>query len=611
MSKKYITIGTAGHIDHGKSALVEALTGTHPDRLQEERQRGMTIDLGFAFLGENIAIVDVPGHEKFIRTMISGASGIDYALLLIAADDGVMPQTREHLEILQLLKIERGAIVISKSDLADDEWMELLTDDIKQLLSDTFLENAPLFKCSVITGEGIDALRNHLLTMQSDLSQKSSADFRYFIDRVFTMSGYGTVTTGTVQQGKVQTGDTLELNPGKQKVQVRGLQVHNKPADTAYTGTRAAINLSNIKAENISRGMTLSAATEIEAGERCLIRIVQPEYKILENNMRLRLLTGTSEVIGRIRLNNENSGLKLAWFIAESPFFAFPEQRLILRRYSPMETLTGGEICFITHSQRLSIKTLELSPKLSPGALYILFTKKLISKKHLDKQQLRLDENEPELEKWENSQGEKWFFSATWKKESLHRLTELMTKHYQSRPWSKGKALNEILPQLQIPGEFLNYLIQNSPFIIEKNLLCHRNHQAHWPEKLAKKRDILKKWLLDQGISALDRKAVRQVTGLSPDDLDKVWCALVETSELIYLHGDCYIDQKALNQIAKKMAAAFQEKTQWRAGEMREYLNLNRREVMALLEYADRIGWTERQDDIRSAGPNLNTESLQ
>ncbi|HDR05645.1 MAG TPA: selenocysteine-specific translation elongation factor [Candidatus Marinimicrobia bacterium] len=610
MSKDYLTIGTAGHIDHGKSALVEALTGTHPDRLQEEQRRGMTIDLGFALLGENIAIIDVPGHEKFIRTMVSGASGIDYALLLIAADDGVMPQTKEHLEILELLKVKQGAVVISKCDLADEEWMELLEDDISQLLQGSFLAKAPLFKCSAVTGEGIENLRNHLFSLQLNKAEKAIDDFRYFIDRVFTISGYGTVVTGTVQQGKIQLGDTIELNPGKIQVQVRGLQVHNQTASAAFAGTRAAINLSGIKAEKSSRGMVLSAFTDIEAGARCLIRISQPADQAFGNNMRVRLLTGTSEIIGRIRMSDESPGQKFAWFVGESPLFAFPGQRLILRRYSPMETLGGGEICFITHSQRLPIKTLKLSPKLSPGALYIIFNKKLISKTQLQKLQLFLGAEDTGLEEWQDIKGEIWYCSAEWKNERIKIIQSLMQKHYAKRPWSKGKALNEILPQVQIPLEFLQNLIQKSSYIIENNLLCEINHQPCWPEKWAQKRDILRKWLLEQKISALDRKAVRQLTGLSPEELDTVWSALLESGDLIYLHGDCYIYRNALNQMADKLTAAFQERQAWRAGELREYLQLTRRELMTLLEYSDNIGWTERNEDLRTAGPKLMTDRL-
>ncbi|MCI0494806.1 selenocysteine-specific translation elongation factor, partial [candidate division KSB1 bacterium] len=226
---RHIIIGTAGHIDHGKSSLVKALTGTDPDRLKEEKEREMTIDLGFAFLGDNITFIDVPGHEKFVKNMAAGVSTIDMVLLVIAADDGIMPQTQEHFEILQLLGVNKGLIVVTKIDMVEKDWLELVIEEIKELVKGTFLEGAPVVTVSNATGEGIAELKNLILLLAQQFEVRSDKGvFRLWIDRIFTMKGSGTVIAGTVLSGSCKTGDTVELLPQQRQLRVRRVQVHNK-----------------------------------------------------------------------------------------------------------------------------------------------------------------------------------------------------------------------------------------------------------------------------------------------------------------------------------------------------------------------------------------------
>ena len=275
---KHIIIGTAGHVDHGKSCLIKALTGIDPDRLKEEKKRGITIELGFAWLdlpdGGKAGIVDVPGHERFVHNMLAGAGGVDLALLIVAADEGVMPQTREHLDILQLLEVKQGILVVTKKDLVDPDWLELAEEDIREEVKGTFLEKAPLFAVSSYTGEGIDELRQEIFHQIEGLSGKDDeAPMRQAIDRVFTMGGFGTVVTGTMLEGQVHVGNTLTLYPENEDVRVRSIQVHGEDKEAAYAGQRAAINLAQVSRQDVERGNVLAAPGSMDVSSLLDVRI--------------------------------------------------------------------------------------------------------------------------------------------------------------------------------------------------------------------------------------------------------------------------------------------------------------------------------------------------
>ncbi|MCH9008755.1 selenocysteine-specific translation elongation factor, partial [candidate division KSB1 bacterium] len=250
-----LIIGTAGHIDHGKTALVNALTGVDTDSLKEEKERGLTIDLGFAHLGELATIIDVPGHEKFIRNMVAGVSTIDLVLFVVAADDGVMPQTREHLDILNLLRVRHGIIVITKIDLVDEEWLALVTEDVRDLVRDSFLENAPIDAVSTISNAGIPELKARVEEMAQEMKQREEDGLFWMpVDRAFTMKGFGTVVTGTVLAGALRVGESVELLPPQRLIRVRGLQSHGRTVECVSAGDRAAINLQSIEKDQVGRG---------------------------------------------------------------------------------------------------------------------------------------------------------------------------------------------------------------------------------------------------------------------------------------------------------------------------------------------------------------------
>jgi selenocysteine-specific elongation factor len=350
-----IIVGTAGHIDHGKTALVRALTGVDADRLPEEKKRGITIDLGFAELdlGEiKIGFVDVPGHERFVKNMLAGAHGIDLVALVVAADEGVMPQTREHFDICRMLETRAGLVALTKCDLADEETQELARLDIAELVAGSFLENAPVIAVSAKTGAGIDALKETLKALAAKIPvRKNETVARLPIDRSFTMKGFGAVVTGTLVSGEVSESDELELLPIGKKGRVRGLQTHGKSVKTAHAGQRAAINLGGIEHHEIERGMLLTVPNALKPTQvfDAQVEVLSDAPRPLKTRQRLRVHCGAAEVLGRLQVIDQTGEIApgargLAQFRLESPVVVLPGERFIIRSYSPQRAIAGGKV---------------------------------------------------------------------------------------------------------------------------------------------------------------------------------------------------------------------------------------------------------------------------
>jgi selenocysteine-specific elongation factor len=352
---RHVVAGTAGHIDHGKSTLVHALTGIDPDRLKEEKERGITIDIGFAHLdlggGLTLGIVDVPGHERFVKNMLAGVGGIDLVMLVIAADEGVMPQTREHLAICQLLRVRSGCVVLTKVDLAEPDWLELVREDVRGFLRGTFLEDAPLLPVSAKTGEGLPALRETLARLAGAVPARSTdATFRLPIDRVFTIRGFGTVVTGAVASGQLALEERVEVYPRGLQAKVRGIQTHGRPVPAAVAGQRAAVNLQGVERAAIERGDVLSLPGLLEPtymlDATCELLADAPAP--LRARQRVRFHIGTSEVMARVHLlegaSLEPGRTGYVQLRLEAPVVALPRDRYVIRSYSPMVTIGGGEL---------------------------------------------------------------------------------------------------------------------------------------------------------------------------------------------------------------------------------------------------------------------------
>ena len=313
---KQIILGTAGHIDHGKTSLVKAMTGIDTDRLKEEKERGITIELGFAHLelpsGQTLGIVDVPGHEKFVKHMVAGATGVDLVALVIAADEGVMPQTREHLEICQLLRVKKGLVVLTKIDMVDQEWLELVKEDVSAFLSETFLADAPIVPVSSVTGQGIKELVGVLDGLVKDIPEReTSGFFRLPVDRVFTMKGFGTVVTGTTISGLIRTGDEVTVYPQGLEARIRGIQVHNREVEEVSAGLRTAINLQGVEKEQIERGNVVATKDSLKATRMVdvVLHHLKSAPRKLKNRAKVRFHTGTSEIIATVVLLDKDEPL--------------------------------------------------------------------------------------------------------------------------------------------------------------------------------------------------------------------------------------------------------------------------------------------------------------
>lgn len=351
---KNIIVGTAGHIDHGKTTLIKALTGRNTDRWEEEQRRGITIDLGFTYFdlknGDRVGIIDVPGHEKFINNMVAGVVGMDLVLLVVAADEGIMPQTREHMDILGLLGIKKSILVINKCDLVDEEWLELVEEEIQEELEGTFLEGAPVVKVSAATGQGLDELTDTIQQLMSDevVAKDTQTIPRLPIDRSFTLSGFGTIITGTLISGTITREDVLEMYPIGKECKIRNIQVHGQNQDKCYAGQRVAINLSNVKKKEIRRGCVLAPKNSMKNTDLLdvKLKVLEDSMRILTNHERLHLYTGTSEILCRaVLLDKEQIGPGeegLVQLRLEEEIAVKRGDRFVVRFYSPMETIGGG-----------------------------------------------------------------------------------------------------------------------------------------------------------------------------------------------------------------------------------------------------------------------------
>lgn len=353
---KNIIIGTAGHVDHGKTQLIKALSGIDTDRLEEEKKRGITIELGFAHIpndaGYNIGVIDVPGHEKFIKNMLAGIGGIDFVVFVVAADEGIMPQTREHFEILQSLGIDDGIITVTKTDMVDEEWLEMLLEEVQDYFRGSFLEGKPIVPVSSRTGENIDVLKAEIIK-KCDRENKRREErelFRLPVDRVFTMSGFGTVVTGTLLDGKVSVGDDVLVQPEGIRVKIRGIQSHGKDVDTAIAGQRTAINLSGVKKEEIDRGDVLATEKAVSVTNMLdvKLKVFSSSDKIILNNSRVHVYAGSKEALAKvIMLDRDSMAADEEAFVQlrlEEPMAVRRGDRFIVRFYSPIITIGGGVI---------------------------------------------------------------------------------------------------------------------------------------------------------------------------------------------------------------------------------------------------------------------------
>ena len=634
---KHIVIGTAGHVDHGKTELVKAMTGIDTDRLKEEKQRGISIELGFAHLklpsGRTASIVDVPGHEKFIKNMLAGACGIDLVLLVIAADEGVMPQTAEHMDILQLLNVKTGIVTLTKIDMVDSDWLEMVIDEVKSFLKDTTFKEAPIVPVSAVTKEGLDVLLKKINEVIGKLERKKAFDFLYLpVDRVFSVTGFGTVATGTLLSGEISLGNEIEILPDKILAKVRNIEVHNKKVTKAFQSQRVAVNLSGVEAKDLKRGCVISNPDVIKPTDiiDVKLKLLKSAAKPLKNRTRIRLHIGTSEIMCRVILLDRDelaAGEEAyAQLLLEDKTAAIKGNNFVIRSYSPMRTIGGGVVIDPNPAKHRrfddnAIKMLKISEKGSMEELvenYIYNRKEIIHLREISKA-FFLDINKIfEITQKIKEQGKIKFIgkdnvlSSKLYKEWCELISEILRKYHLSYPLRQG------YPKEELRSRFFSFLSTK----VFQSLLCE---------------------MQKRGILSIDADVVR-LTGFSeePSDEDKEalknieqsfkekpfsppkWTSVVEelriddekaSEYLQYLLNrgclckvaeDMYFHTDAVECAKNKIIDFLKQNQKISVGEVRDLLGTSRKYVLPLLEYFDAKHITRRDKDKRVLGSNAN-----
>lgn len=630
---KHIIIGTAGHIDHGKTALVKALTGIDTDRLKEEKERGITIDLGFAFIRLSpeieLGIVDVPGHEKFVKNMLAGVGGIDMTLLVIAADEGVMPQTEEHLAICQLLQIQRGLVALTKSDLVDEEWLELVVEDVKNFTRGTFLENAPVIPVSSKTGAGMDQLKVELEKLALQVQPRNEAGiFRLPIDRVFTIRGFGTVVTGTLISGVVQIEDIVEVLPKKLKTRVRGIQTYNQTVQKAWAGQRTALNLHGLEKANLERGDVLTEPDFIEATYRLdvYLQLLPKAEKPLKNRARVRFHTGTSEIMARaILLDREE--LKpgeetFAQVHLEAPTVVLAGDRYVIRSYSPIITIGGGEILNAHPARHKRFSTqvqtdLMILKKGSLDQIVEIYAKKnkwkplneraLLGLLAVPRQELKTELKKlVEQGKLIPTESEaRAFMHKDSYQELMKTIQDYLKDFHTKYPLKLGMSKEELRSKLpeELPIQVFNKILEEQAtaeiLAVDKKIVRLSTHDIHLSPEQEQIRQKLEEIYLLGGFQPPNYEEVLEKIGNPKEPISDVFQFLLDVGVLVRIREPIFYHQNKLEEIKSLVIKFLKERGQIKVGILKDLLGISRKYAIPLLEYFDSMGLTIRKGDTR------------
>jgi selenocysteine-specific elongation factor len=627
-------IGTAGHVDHGKSTLVKRLTGIDPDRLAEEKARQMTIDLGFAWFdlprSGRVGIVDVPGHRDFIENMLAGIGGVDLALLVIAADEGPMPQTREHLAILDLLGIHQAIVALTKVDAASDpEWLALIQADITALLDESHLAGAPIVPVSSLTGLGIDQLMRTLDERLEALSDAGSGLFqmglpRLPIDRVFSMTGFGTIVTGTLRGGAVQVGDMLEILPARLTARVRGIQAYEEAVERALPGSRVALNLSGVERSQVKRGDVAAPPGLIEP-----TWLVDARYRHLpdagfelKHNTLVKVFTGTAETTAHIRLLETEvvSPGAETWvqLQLDRPIAVLDGDPFILRRPSPAQTVGGGTIVRVQprrkwkRGDRAVITDLiqhNESRRTARQLPLLAETRDPISRHELQRRSgLPNDEFELRLTDalnrgWLIAQvkaHETLIWSAGKVEAGLQSIEEQLRQYHRAFPLRTGMPREELRSRLKLKADTLQFLLNAAERLIQEGSVVRlSDHGVTLSPIQQQQREQVLEWVgrnpfappsLDELVEGYDQELIY---------------ALIDLGDLVRVPPDLVFTRAAYDSLMQQIAQLIHEQGSVSAAQVRDQLQTSRKYAIALLEYLDSIGWTRRQGDVRVAGPRF------
>lgn len=624
-----LVLGTAGHIDHGKSALVKALTGTDPDRLPEEKERGVTIELGFARLplpsGRVLGVVDVPGHERFVRQMVAGATGIDVVLLVVAADDGVMPQTREHLAIIDLLGIPAGVVAITKADLADDDWIAMVADDVRQLLRGTSIDGAPIVPVSARSGAGLDDLRAALDSVASEThARQADLPFRLPVDRVFTIAGAGTVVTGTLWSGSVKRDDAVELYPSHRSARVRSVQVHGAQVDKASVGQRVALNLAGIDVDAIGRGDIAAAPGTLTVTDRFDARFTYlgSNEKPFASGTRVHVHHGTREVLGRVLLTDAEElapgEVGYAQVRLEEPLAPRYDDRFIVRSYSPTVTIGGGVVLDVLPPRRTRLKPAEretldalAAHDVDAAAIGLLASRdvpmtsaEVAAALGVQRAGVADALNRGKLERLKAG-GETYFATAETLDALVDAVRDQLLAYHAENPKATGVATLALrdrvrrgLPE-RVFDAVLALAVERGVAVVEKGVVRHPQAAA---SAVAGEEDAMRALLpllRSQGLAPETVSELAARAGVDAGLARRALGKLAAEGEVVRLGPELHFARSAVDEARDKLVAYLREHGSLLAKDARDVLGTSRKYVVPLLEWLDAQGVTKRVGDER------------
>jgi selenocysteine-specific elongation factor len=609
MEKIHIVVGTAGHIDHGKTALIRALTGIDTDRLEEEKRRGISIDLGFAHLGD-LEFIDVPGHERFVKNMLAGASGVDLVMLVIAAGESIKPQTREHFDICRLLGIRHGLIAITKSDLVDRDLLDLTRLEAEEFVRGSFLENAPIISVSAITGAGLDDLRSALSQIASQIPAKDASRYpRLPIDRSFSMRGHGAVVTGTLIAGALSVHDEIELYPSTKRARIRGLQVHSSAVDRAQAGQRTAVNLGGIDSSDVRRGMVLAPPGLFSATQQvdCAFELIAGAHP-LKHRAPVHFHAGTSEIEAEARLISSLAPVRpgtraYVRFLLREPLLILPGDRFIVRMFSPVMTIGGGVVLDIVvpHSGQPSrmrrsqlaarLGKLESATPTERLALLISESKFGMSAAQLiARTGLLRSEIGPAA----------WFTDPAWETQKIAALRAILAQYHRTHPLQAGLAKEELRSRelTGAPAHLLDDLLSHTKDIVVEGdlvrLASHRVALKHdEDEAVAKIEEVFRQ----AGLGVPSTSNVLAKCGVEIARARTLLQILMRDRKLVRVSEDLIFHASALDQLRALLAS--RKGARFSVGEFKDWTGVSRKYAIPLLEFLDRERITRREGDSR------------
>jgi selenocysteine-specific elongation factor len=622
---KHIIVGTAGHIDHGKTALVKALTGTDTDRLEEEKRRGITIDLGFAHLQLTptlrLGFVDVPGHERFVKNMLAGVGGIDLVLFVVAADESIKPQTREHFDICRLLGVPRGVVALTKADLVDDEILALVRTEVEELVAGSFLEGAPAVPVSSVTGAGLEQLRQALARVAAEAPQKdASGHFRLPIDRVFTVKGFGTVATGTLVSGSVAREQEVELYPAGRRLRVRGVQVHGTSADRAVAGQRTAVNLADIEPAGLARGDALSEPGVFRAVKQvdCRLQLL-PTAKPLKHRAPVHFHSGTAEIEAQVRLLEgtaplQPGGAAYARLVLRDAALLLPGDRFIIRMFSPVATIGGGVVLDIAsgadalvraRSPGSALARLDVLASADPAERIALLVREAPFGMGMAGLVARTGLVEPEIAAAAARapliiipHPQPWYVDRAWFQAARDRMVQTVIEFHRRNPLQPGIAKPDLRPA-GAPPFVLDALLTDAAgqIVAVGETVRLRGHTMVLNDDERQARAAIERAFQQAGLAAPAVAQVLAQSGVEAARARSLLQILLREKCLVRINDDLVVHQSAIEELRRMLDA--RRPSRFNIATFKEWTGVSRKYAIPLLEFLDRERITRRQGEER------------